>query len=197
MRSKVITRGIAGAAAMAGRFSLAGHATGANYAASSPDFVPVPTQEKVASNWYVRGDLAYAQETYPEIAPDSTFVSSPSVLNAYSVGAGFGYKVNDWFRTDLILDYRSKVQAAGSARRHNASRPLTPREMSPRPTFAPVTSIPKSGVGIAMTDHAQLDVGYRFLDLGAISGFSGMTGTSVSQRVFVNELRAGVRYMID
>jgi hypothetical protein len=97
MRSKVITRGIAGAAAMAGLFSLAGHATGANYAASSPDFVPVPTQEKVEfpSNWYVRGDLAYAQETYPEIAPDSTFVSSPSVLNAHSVGAGFGYKVND------------------------------------------------------------------------------------------------------
>ena len=54
-----------------------------------------------------------------------------------------------------------------------------------------------AGVGIAMTDHAQLDVGYRFLDLGAVSGFSGMTGTSVSQRVFVNELRAGVRYMID
>jgi len=51
--------------------------------------------------------------------------------------------------------------------------------------------------GVGMTDHAQLDVGYRFLDLGAVSGFSGMTGTSVSQRVFVNELRAGVRYMID
>ena len=43
-----------------------------------------------------------------------------------------------------------------------------------------------AGVGIAMTDHAQLDVGYRFLDLGTVSGFSGVTGTSVSQRVFVN-----------
>lgn len=274
MRSKVITRGIAGAAAMAGLFSLAGHATGANYAASSPDFVPVPTQEKVefASNWYVRGDLAYAQETYPEIAPDSTFVSSPSVLDAYSVGAGFGYKVNDWFRTDLILDYRSKVQAAGigpSAQcitAVDASGNVTATDICTShldteihrwdllanyvdlgtwdgftpyigtgagvtwsrlwqsDTWTMSNGLPyqvssngfffdfdrsqtqmhyqfawalMAGVGIAMTDHAQLDVGYRFLDLGAVSGFSGMTGTSVSQRVFVNELRAGVRYMID
>jgi opacity protein-like surface antigen len=73
----------------------------------------VPTQENIefASKWYVRGGLTYAQETYPEIAPDSTF-SSPSVLNTDSVGAGLGYKVNGWFRTDLIR-LRSKVQAAG------------------------------------------------------------------------------------
>jgi opacity protein-like surface antigen len=29
-----------------------------------------------------------------------------------------------------------------------------------------------AGVAIAMTDHAQLDVGYRFLDLGPSSGIS-------------------------
>ena len=29
-----------------------------------------------------------------------------------------------------------------------------------------------AGVAIAMTDHAQLDVGYRFLDLGTITGIS-------------------------
>ena len=54
-----------------------------------------------------------------------------------------------------------------------------------------------AGVAIAMTDHAQLDVGYRFLDLGPSSGISSATGTSVTQRVRANELRAGVRYMID
>jgi opacity protein-like surface antigen len=54
-----------------------------------------------------------------------------------------------------------------------------------------------AGVAIAMTDHAQLDVGYRFLDLGPITGISPVTGTSVTQRIRVNEVRAGVRYMID
>ena len=54
-----------------------------------------------------------------------------------------------------------------------------------------------AGVAIAMTDHAQLDVGYRFLDLGPITGISSVTGTSVTQRVRANEVHAGVRYMID
>jgi hypothetical protein len=56
---------------MAGLLSLAERATGADYAVPSQDFVPAPLLDKVefASNWYVRGDLAYAQETYPEIAP--------------------------------------------------------------------------------------------------------------------------------
>ena len=54
-----------------------------------------------------------------------------------------------------------------------------------------------AGVAIAMTEHAQLDVGYRFLNLGAVSGLSSLPGTPTTQKVLVNELRAGVRYMID
>ena len=41
------------------------------------------------------------------------------------------------------------------------------------------------------------DVGYRFLDLGPITGISPVTGTTVTQRIRANELRAGIRYMID
>jgi hypothetical protein len=48
-----------------------------------------------------------------------------------------------------------------------------------------------AGVAIAMTDHAQLDVGSRFLDLGPITGISPVTGTSVTQRVRANEVRLG------
>jgi opacity protein-like surface antigen len=54
-----------------------------------------------------------------------------------------------------------------------------------------------AGVAIAMTDHAQLDVGYRFLDLGPITGISSITGTPVTKIIRANEVRAGVRYMID
>src|ERR1019366_6549445 len=91
MSSKIFARGIgAVAVAMAGVLTLAGRATGADYdyGVPSPDFLQAPPQNKVefASNWYVRGDLAYAAETFPKIAPDSTFGSSPSVLNTYSVG---------------------------------------------------------------------------------------------------------------
>jgi hypothetical protein len=50
---------------------------------------PAPRADMVefASNWYVRGDLAYAQKTFPNISP-FTFGSSPSVLNTYSADVG-------------------------------------------------------------------------------------------------------------
>ena len=230
-----------------------------------------------ASNWYVRGDLAYAQETFPNIAP-FTFGSSPSVLNTYSAGAGMGYKVNNWFRTDLILDYRSMIHAAGIGAPMTCGVSTT--DIFGNPISVTETCIAHSdtalhrwdllangyldlgtwdgftpylgagagvswgrtkqsvnftfgnglpcqancaigggffadfdrsqsnityrfawalmaGVAIAMTDHTQLDVGYRYVDLGSITGLSSVTGTAVTQKVRANEVRAGVRYMID
>jgi opacity protein-like surface antigen len=203
------------------------------------------------------------------------------VLNTYSAGIGFGYKVNNYFRTDLILDYRSQIHAIGSDTTNcfiNVANP-TPLNPNPQPatcngqfdneihradllanayldlgswggftpyigagagfTWARINQSVKftlnglpcqascgftdgsnivtfadfdhnqsnmtyqfawavmAGVSIAMTDHALLDVGYRFLDLGTVTGLSSVTGTSVTQRVRANEVRAGVRYMID
>jgi hypothetical protein len=109
----------------------------------------------------VRGDLAYAQEI--EIAPDSTF-SSPSVLNTYSVGAGSGYKVNDWFRTDPFSITAPRSRRLESARRHKASRPLTPREMSPR------TDICTSHLDTEIHRWDLLANGY--VDLGTWDGFT-------------------------
>lgn len=284
MSSNIFARGIVWAAAMAGVVSLVERTAAADYWMTSPNAVPVLPEEKVefASNWYVRGDLAYARETFPKIAPDFTFGASPSILNTYSAGAGGGYKVNNWFRTDLILDYRSKVQAAGIG---GTKTCITGMGLDPL-GFPIVTATDTcsghfnteihrwdllangyvdlgtwdgftpyigagagvtwartkqsvywtmsnglsyqasfnlgagnnfyfnfdrsqsnmtyqfawavmAGVAVAMTDHAQLDVGYRFLNLGTVSGLSEVTGTFVTQRVLVNELRAGVRYMID
>jgi opacity protein-like surface antigen len=285
MSSKNFARGIMGAVAMAGLVSFVERSAAADYWGSSQDGDPALPADKVefASNWYVRGDLAYAQETFPKIAPDFSFDASPSVLNTYSAGAGAGYKVNNWFRTDLILDYRSRVQAAGIGEPKSCAivlnDPLTGKPTQLDDTcaghfnteihrwdllangyvdlvtwggFTPyigagagvtwartkqsvnwtiINDVPcqancgfttngsnfyfadfdhsgsrmnyqfawaaMAGVAIAMTDHAQLDVGYRFLNLGSVTGLSAVTGASVTQRVFVNELRAGVRYMID
>jgi opacity protein-like surface antigen len=290
MKSKDSVQNIALAAAMFGVLPLAGLCALAEPAASA-DFgqpfpglaVPAPRDDRVefASNWYVRGDLAYAQETFPNISP-FTFGSSPSVLNSYSAGIGMGYKVNNWFRTDLILDYRSQLHAAGNnsancevvlpdvitglpaptpeiCNGHSDSKirrwdllangyldlgtwdGFTPYigagagvtwarinqsvnfTFNGQPCFAscgfptaPVGTFifadfdrsqsstnwrfawaAMAGIAIAMTDHAQLDVGYRFLDLGTVTGLSSATGTTVTQRVRANEVRAGVRYTID
>ena len=46
-----------------------------------------------------------------------------------------------------------------------------------------------AGIAIDVYDHTKLDIGYRFLDLGSIPGVSG--------KLTFNEVRAGLRYMID
>ncbi|MDR3462163.1 MAG: outer membrane beta-barrel protein [Beijerinckiaceae bacterium] len=46
-----------------------------------------------------------------------------------------------------------------------------------------------AGVGIDVYDHTKLDIGYRYLNLGKING--------VSNTLYSNEIRAGLRYMID
>ncbi len=286
MNSKDLTRNIALAAAMIGVLPLAGlcalaePAAGADFGQPFPGFAdPAPRADRVefATNWYMRGDLAYAQETFPNVAP-FTFGSSPSALNSYSAGVGMGYQVNHWFRTDLILDYRSQIHAVGSGA--TPCSVVAPSVITGLPVIDPQTCIghfdaeirrwdllangyvdlatwggftpyigagagvtwarinqsvnftfgnglpcqtscaiggnffanfdhsqsnmtyrfawaAMAGVAIAMTDHVQLDVGYRFLDLGPITGISPVTGTSVTQRIRANEVRAGVRYMID
>jgi len=283
MNSKDLARRFALAAATIGFVplatlcNLAVPAAGADFGQPFPGLAPPLAAERVefASNWYVRGDLAYAQETYPNIAP-----GSPSVLNTFSAGVGGGYKVNNYFRTDLILDYRSPIHAAGNGAPANCTFQATNPNAPPAVVFLPETctghfdseinrwdllangyfdlgtwdgftpyigagagvswgrtdksvtysfgnGLPcgascaiggnvisdfdsnqssmsyrfawavMAGVAIAMTDHAQLDVGYRYLDLGPFTGLSSPTGTSVTQRIRANELRVGVRYMID
>jgi opacity protein-like surface antigen len=286
MNPKDLAKKIASTVAMAGAVPLAAWcglampAAGADFGPPFPSLAaPAPREDLVdfASNWYIRGDLAYSQETFPT---DLTSGSSSPVLNTFSAGIGGGYKVNNWFRTDLILDYRSPIHAAGSGAPENCTFQATNPNSPPAVVFLAETCTANfdseinrwdllangyldlgtwdgftpyigagagvswgrtdksviytynnglpcgsscaiggniisdfdsnqssmtyrfawaamAGVAIAMTDHVQLDVGYRFLDLGSITGTSSVTGTSVTQRVRANEVRAGLRYMID
>ncbi len=266
-------------------------AYGADYGPPVPPPPPAYDMVDFASGWYVRGDVAYAQETFPKIAPSfaadpfeppiilpGTVVNpSQSVLNSYSAGAGMGYKVNNWFRTDLILDYRSEVQSGFTGTPVTCiTQMTTPQGGGPAyPSgwdqctphlntdihrwdllangyidigtwqgFTPYVGagagvswarikqsvnwnmsngLPyqvntdgfffdydrslgtmtynfawalMAGVSVAVMDHVQIDAGYRFLNLGTLSGTSA-TGTPVSQRIIANEVRVGLRYMID
>ena len=72
MNSKDLARDIVLAAAMIGVLPLAGlcalaqPAAGADFGQPFPGFAaPAPLDDRVSpGNWYVRGDLAYAQETF-------------------------------------------------------------------------------------------------------------------------------------
>lgn len=58
------------------------------------------------SGWYLRGDIGGAQDVKLTIGP-VTLPRSNDFFNAWSAGIGFGYKFNEWFRTDVTGDWRS------------------------------------------------------------------------------------------
>jgi opacity protein-like surface antigen len=178
MNSKDLARDIVLAAAMIGVLPLVGlcalaePAAGADFGQPFPGFAaPAPLADRVefASNWYVRGDLAYAQETFPNISP-FTFGSSPSVLNTFSadIGGG-GYKVNNYFRTDLVLDYRSQIHAIGSG-----AAPCFTNVSNPPPMGNPV---PANCVGHFDSEIRRWDLlANAYLDLGTWDGFTPYIG---------------------
>ena len=54
-----------------------------------------------------------------------------------------------------------------------------------------------AGIGYALTDHAIVDVGYRFLNLGGYTGIADHNGNVIKHPLTSHEVRMGVRYMID
>jgi opacity protein-like surface antigen len=254
MRSKNAARIIAPAAfllsAIPSWCQFAAPAAGADF--YRPSSGPMPGEAvEFASNWYIRGDIAYAQETFPELEPDFSFGPSRPMRSALSAGAGMGYKFNDWFRADFVAEYRTPVQAwgIGTAQACLAAtgtgactfdsvihswdllanayfdlatwQGVTPYigagvgTASSRVTqtangfgnIAPSEAVltqrfrfafaAMAGVAIAVTDHVQLDAGYRFLDLGTMTAPSSITGALETKTLYSHELRGGLRYMID
>ena len=55
-----------------------------------------------------------------------------------------------------------------------------------------------AGVAYDLTTHAKLDRGYRYLNLGKVTGVSSALGGPVSSpNTNSHEVRVGIRYVID
>ena len=52
-----------------------------------------------------------------------------------------------------------------------------------------------AGFAIDVADHTKLDIGYRYFNAGRLTVQSGLTTSSTA--LISNELRVGLRYMID
>ncbi|MFN3717496.1 MAG: outer membrane beta-barrel protein [Rhizobium rhizophilum] len=74
-----------------------------------------------ASGWYLRGDLGYnfnklrgAKFFQGGSSADEANFATSSIKDSFWVGAGVGYQVNSYLRTDLTFDYMLKSDFRGS-----------------------------------------------------------------------------------
>lgn len=71
-----------------------------------------------SQGWYLRGDVGYAHYDlrgidYSTSGGTSTF-TTVKLKDSFSTGAGIGYRVNQYFRSDLTLDYMFKSSFDGT-----------------------------------------------------------------------------------
>jgi opacity protein-like surface antigen len=78
-----------------------------------PDRNPAYVQEYF-SPWYIRVDGAYRSSSLSSGDAFGTAMTSGSVDNLATIGAGIGFKYN-WFRADLTSDYGMQPTVRGTA----------------------------------------------------------------------------------
>ncbi len=169
---------------------------GAAIAADMPVQEPVPEPYVGVGGWYLRGDAGWSFLDWDGGKND----------NAFTGGGGFGYKWNEWFRSDIRADYSGTY---GVQRRHDMSTvsvlgntyvdfPLTPWFKpyigggigygwvfdSPRGDENGFTWALMGGATFDVTPNVAIDVGYRFRDF-LIKG----------PNVYDHSVTAGLRYM--
>jgi opacity protein-like surface antigen len=73
---------------------------------------PVEQYVEFGTGWYIRGDLAYARDTLPNVGELGTFPNGAPSRNTFAVGLGGGYKFTNWFRADVTADFRQPLQSS-------------------------------------------------------------------------------------
>lgn len=86
-------------------------------AADLPEPIPVP--QDVLSGWYLRGDIGYSNQRVDSLY-NVLYENYTSVNTVYKdfdgapfLVAGIGYRWNNWIRTDVTGEYRSKSDFDG------------------------------------------------------------------------------------
>ncbi|ODN68518.1 porin family protein [Methylobrevis pamukkalensis] len=79
----------------------------------TPEVIPLET----VGGWYLRGDIGYKIYKDPDIDFADDFagtVSGTSIDDTWMVGAGVGYKFNEFLRADITADYEFGADMSGT-----------------------------------------------------------------------------------
>ncbi|PYB73155.1 MULTISPECIES: outer membrane protein [Rhizobium] len=116
-----MTKTIFAVAAAALLASSVAHAADLYQPEPQPAYVDAPEVTVAeASGWYLRGDLGYnfnklrGAEFFQGSNDTVGEFNTASIKDSFTVGAGVGYQVNSYLRTDLTFDYMFKSDFNGS-----------------------------------------------------------------------------------
>ncbi len=87
-------------------------------------FVNPPEQTQpveFGTGWYLRGDVAYALDSLPDIDAYGLFPDASVFRSTYAIGLGGGYKFTNWFRADITGDFRQPLNASDPTTGTNAN----------------------------------------------------------------------------
>lgn len=150
----------------------------------TPFYGPAAVQSEMVefgTGWYLRGDVAAANEKRPKLDAALAFPSAGDSQKNWSTTLGVGYQYNNWLRTDLTLDYRHTVKASGNAA--NVVCPYTARTLTDPSTTINVgvlydtsnTCTPRQEASLAAYD-VMLN---GYFDLGMWSGVTPYVGAGL------------------
>jgi opacity protein-like surface antigen len=182
-----------------------------------PVVEPPPVVYQAPSAWYIRGDIDYhwtdfrgaTYTTYgAEICddgcgpvaipvPGSKSFDSGDLKGAMSLGAGVGYQINDYFRTDLTGDYWFDSDFEGST----SDDVFTSKDTSSYSAFVLLANAYVDiGTWNRITPYVGAGIGGAYVDWGDLKNtIDGVTTTHSgnSDWRFAYALMAGASYCIN
>src|SRR5579884_2778766 len=125
----------------------------------------------LGTGWYLRGDAAYANDSVPPISPDLTQFLSAARQPSANLDLGFGYKLNNWFRADMVVDWWKPIVASGGGTPSTCITQLTTINNFPTVT-ATDQCTPRYHSSVQRWDL----LGNLYADLGTWYGFTPYIG---------------------
>ena len=140
-------------------------------AADMPFFSPAPEpvndgMVEWGTGWYLRGDIGAASSSLTSF---NGVVLTSDMPNNWTIGLGGGYQYNNWFRTDVTVDYEELFSQKG-----------------PNFHFAPCPSSPLTLCSSVSNSKAETIaiLSNAYVDLGHWGGFTPYIGAGVGIEYF-------------
>jgi Opacity protein and related surface antigens len=160
----------------------------------TPDVIPL----EAAGGWYLRGDIGYKIYDDPKVKFDHASlgsVSKVSLDDTWMIGVGAGYKMNDYFRADVTLDYEFQSDFKGTVTCVTGCTGATAHAKTDLEVFTTlVNAYVDLGTYSGITPYVGGGIGAAYLKTGKITSDLGKAGNGDDQWNFAWALTAGASY---